>query len=338
MVFDIDFVVLWVDGNDPEWIAEKNRYLGDEAKTASSDNRFRDWGLMKYWFRAVEKYAPWVRKVHFVTWGHLPEFLNPDAEKLHIVNHRDYIPKDVLPTFNSEAIEMNLHRIPDLAEHFVYFNDDMFIARPMHPGDFFDPDTGDPKLHFLEMPTRFKGPLRPWERSKATAVGIANKYYPKKDVPIILYPGKFISTRYPVKDNIRNLIAKLVYPDYYIGMKIKHGMAPMTKMAYRELWEKEQALLQRTTEHKFRTEGDINQWSIMMMQMASGRFSPAKDRSEYFDASPDNIDRICHLIEQKTADCICINDPDWEQDWETLAHKAAEAFEKVLPDKSSFER
>ena len=79
----IDFIVTWVDGNDPEWQKTRNEYLG--IKT-SEDNagvqRYRDWDLMRYWFRGVEKFAPWVNKVYFVTCGQRPERLNPDHPKL----------------------------------------------------------------------------------------------------------------------------------------------------------------------------------------------------------------------------------------------------------------
>ena len=136
---DIDFVILWVDGSDPAWQAEKAQYTPPEA-CSSVDNstaRYRDWENLKYWFRSVEKFAPWVRKIHFVTWGHLPSFLNTDAPKLHIVNHRDFIPEDCLPCFNSPALEINLHNIPGLSEQFVYFNDDMFIINHVKKNDFF---------------------------------------------------------------------------------------------------------------------------------------------------------------------------------------------------------
>ena len=134
---DIDFVVLWVDGNDPEWRAEKAKYQGAVTDDSNSVNRFRDWGLMPYWFRAVEKFTPWVHKIHFVTCGHVPEFLNLDHPKLSHVSHSDFLPQAALPTFSSHAIEMNIHRIPGLAEHFVYFNDDMFPLRPMPETAFF---------------------------------------------------------------------------------------------------------------------------------------------------------------------------------------------------------
>lgn len=134
----IDFVIIWVDGNDPEWRKEKAKYDGSNYKGDGSDIRFRDWDNLQYWFRGIEKYTPWVNKVHFVTWGHLPSWLNTEHPKLNIVNHKDYIPEQYLPTFNSHTIELNLHRIEGLAEQFVYFNDDMFITQPMKPEDFFN--------------------------------------------------------------------------------------------------------------------------------------------------------------------------------------------------------
>ena len=106
---EIDFVVTWVDGNDPAWLEQKNMYdpsaleVGDD-----SVSRYRDWGLLPYLFRGIEVFAPWVRKVHFVTWGHLPVWLNAEHDKLNIVNHRDFIPEQYLPTFNSNALDWNL--------------------------------------------------------------------------------------------------------------------------------------------------------------------------------------------------------------------------------------
>ena len=124
MNFDIDFVVLWVDGSDSEWIKSFNSFLSEELSSKKidvSEERYRDAGLLKYWFRGVEKCAPWVRKIHFVTCGQKPDWLNTDNSKLHLVNHSDYIDSKYLPLFNSEAIEISMHKIPDLAEYFVYF-------------------------------------------------------------------------------------------------------------------------------------------------------------------------------------------------------------------------
>jgi hypothetical protein len=103
----------------------------------AGDDRYRDMRILKYWFRAVEKYAPWVNRIHFVTWGHLPDWLNTQHPKLHIVSHKDYIPEEYLPTFSSHPIELNFHRIPGLSEHFVYFNDDTFLNSTITPDFFF---------------------------------------------------------------------------------------------------------------------------------------------------------------------------------------------------------
>ncbi|NLX66196.1 MAG: hypothetical protein GXZ19_05405, partial [Bacteroidales bacterium] len=136
---DIDFVITWVDMDDPKWKADFTNYSGkiDNTKNEVSEARFRDYGFLKYWFRGVEKFAPWVRKIHFVTCGQKPEWLNVNHPKLALVNHSDYIPHEFLPVFNSSLIEIYLHKIPNLADRFVYFNDDFFITSPMGEERFY---------------------------------------------------------------------------------------------------------------------------------------------------------------------------------------------------------
>lgn len=136
----IDFVITWVDGSDEEWLKAKTMYtdnMNEKDQRENSSVRFRDWSIFKYWFRAVEQYAPWVRKVYFVTWGHVPAWLDTSCEKLVIVKHTDFIPKEYLPTFNSLTIEANLFRIKGLSENFVYFNDDIFLNKAVTPDLFF---------------------------------------------------------------------------------------------------------------------------------------------------------------------------------------------------------
>ena len=131
----IDFVVPWVDSSDEEWIQLYNKYRG--VHVASDDARFRNWGIFKYWFRAVEKNAPWVNKVFLITNGTFPQFINPNHPKLVLVKHEDYIPKKFLPTFNAATIELNLNKISELSEQFVFFNDDFFLNAPVAPDYFF---------------------------------------------------------------------------------------------------------------------------------------------------------------------------------------------------------
>ena len=108
----IDFVLPWVDGNDKEWIKKKNQFR-EINTTGSDENRYRDWGLLKYWFRSSEINAPWVNKIFLITDNQIPSFLNTDNPKLKLVFHKDYIPSQYLHTFNSSSIEMNVHRITD---------------------------------------------------------------------------------------------------------------------------------------------------------------------------------------------------------------------------------
>ena len=133
---NIDFVITWVDGRDPEWRKRKDA-LNENSFEDEREERYRDWGLLPYWFRGVEKYAPWVRKIWFICDQEPPEWLNRDHPKLSIVRHEDYLPDEYRPAFNSHPIELNLHRIKGLSERFVYFNDDMYLLRPVGENLFF---------------------------------------------------------------------------------------------------------------------------------------------------------------------------------------------------------
>lgn len=92
----IDFVLPWVDGSDKDWIALKNKYKAavngelSHDPEANADCRYRDYGLLKYWFRGVERFAPWVNRVFFVTCGQKPDWLDESNPKLRLVNHTDY--------------------------------------------------------------------------------------------------------------------------------------------------------------------------------------------------------------------------------------------------------
>ncbi|WP_386084752.1 Stealth CR1 domain-containing protein [Weissella cibaria] len=105
----IDFVLTWVDDSDPAWIAEKNKY---DVKQTLPSVRVRDSDFLIYWFRSVEKYAPWVNKIHLVTWGHVPTFLNINHDKVNIVNHSEIFDEQYLPIFSTTALELSLHKIP----------------------------------------------------------------------------------------------------------------------------------------------------------------------------------------------------------------------------------
>ncbi|MBA3816497.1 MAG: stealth family protein [Parachlamydiaceae bacterium] len=148
----IDVVYLWVDGNDTEWQKIKNecevtyQELG-KRPDANASNRYSDHDELKYSLRSVLKYAPFVNHIYIVTMNQKPKWLL-EHPKITIIDHKDiFLNQEHLPTFNSMAIESNLHRIPNLSEHFIYFNDDMFFGNLVTPSDFFT-ETGKIKVLF----------------------------------------------------------------------------------------------------------------------------------------------------------------------------------------------
>jgi hypothetical protein len=143
--FPVDAVFTWVDGNDPVWLhnranALRNYGSSDQpAAEALSPARFQDNDEMRYALRSLALYVPWLRRVHVITAGQKPEWIN--TETVTIVDHKDILPsQDLLPVFSSRPIELCAHRIPGLAEHFICFNDDFMIGRSLDPTDFFRAD------------------------------------------------------------------------------------------------------------------------------------------------------------------------------------------------------
>ena len=332
---DIDFVILWVDGNDLEWQKEKSRYQSNKLTENNSANRYRDWDLLPYWFRSVEQFAPFVRRIHFVTWGHLPSFLNTKNAKLHIVRHDEFIPQKYLPTFSSHTIEMNIHRIPDLAEHFVYFNDDMFLLRSFQPTDFFR--DGLPCTYGGEVPIELIGNIGTWQHAAVNDLGIVNAHFPKRE-SVAKYGRKYCNKCYRWKDNVRTLMLEKLHPDYFTGFKNLHAPAAYLKRSFEEVWSAEPEKLNSTCRDKFRTSDNVNQWVVLWWQIASGQFSPALIDNCVKKISDDTIDQLCKLIENQQSVYVCVNDPEEEIDFEYLSKRLQMSFEKLFPIKSSFEK
>ncbi|MBR0111947.1 MAG: hypothetical protein IJM00_06875, partial [Bacteroidales bacterium] len=117
----MDAVITYVNGNDPLWRQDYASVVGGTALT----KRYRDFGTLQYLLRGIAKHMPFIRNVYLVVAreSQVPAWIDP--AQVHVVLHRDILPAAALPTFNSTAIEMFLHRIPGLDEEYLYFNDDM---------------------------------------------------------------------------------------------------------------------------------------------------------------------------------------------------------------------
>ena len=324
----IDFVVPWVDGSDPEWQKEYSKY----SNKPIAPERYRDWGTFPYWFRAVEKYAPWVNKVHLITCGQVPVWLNTEHPKLNLVFHEDYIPHEWLPTFSSHPIELNLHRIPELSEHFVYFNDDFFLGAPCTERDFF----------YKELPcdqaiTTFydmNGAGVSFFYTISNVISVINQHFPKHQV-IRENPFGWFNLKYG-KRFFYNLYC--IPLDWFPGLHIHHMAQPFLKSTFEEVWKKEKNLLEEVSGHRFREHMDVNQYLMRFWALCSGKFSPGKISKGGFYSPGGDKKRVENWFTSQSKKLICINDTEIDFDIDAEIKFLQELLARVFPEKSSFEK
>ena len=141
----IDIIVPFYNDSDPIWRETLYKHMekeGSSDRQVTGEERYRDWENFKYWFRGVEENCKWVNKVFLVvaSESQIPDWINRDNPKLRIVLHEEYIPKELLPTFNIMTIENYFCKIKDLSDNYVYCNDDYFFLNPTTAGMFFVDD------------------------------------------------------------------------------------------------------------------------------------------------------------------------------------------------------
>lgn len=331
---EIDFVVTWVDGNDPAWRREKEKY-SPRAEEDGGEERYRDFGLFCYWFRGVERFAPWVRKVHLVTWGHVPKWLETECPKLNIVRHEDFIPKEFLPTFNSNVIEIYLHRIEGLSEKFVYFNDDMYLTGPVKPEHFFKGGLPCDMLALQPVVANRDNPVM--SHLYLNNALVLAKYFDKRE-NVLRQPRKYFHIGYPPLYFCYNLL-ELSFPRF-TGFYTVHSPMSFLKETFRELWEKEGEALRRMSCNRFRSQEDLTPYLFREYQKLSGRFH-AENVQRFFRYFPieGRMDKLLNTIRKQKKKVICINDAS------ISSCRAGEigvairgAFQQILPVPSEFER
>jgi len=324
----IDIVIPWVDGEDSRWQEEHDRY----ASTSREDDhvsRYRRWDAFRYWFRMLEANAPWVRTIHFVTWGHVPKWLNTNHPKLHIVNHRDFIPERFLPTFSSHTIELNMHRIPGLADHFIYFNDDVYLTKKTSPEDFFH--CGSPRDTAVMGIIKNDAVENFMPYIMLNMMAIINEKFSKKEV-VGKHFLKWFHPRYG-KYLLNN--AYLLPWGCFTGIRNFHTGVPFEKTTLEEVWREIPDILEATSLRKFRSREDVNQYIFRYWRLMRGQFIPAKPNSDYVTIGKADIGTIERLLKANTI--LCINDDPGDFDARLENQKLEELFRKYYPDQCSFE-
>lgn len=321
--------MIWVDGNDPEWQRAYFKY----AEKEEGDKRmvrFRDWETLKYWFRGVETFAPWVDKVHFVTCGHYPEWLNLNHPKLNFVRHSDYIPSEYLPTFNSHTIELNLHRIKGLGEEFVYFNDDTYIIAPLKPTRFFR--NGLPRdIAALNAISPCGGIMH----IHCNNTKYVNDHYNKSEVLKKNFT-KWFNPKYG--SYLIRTLGLLLYKKF-TGILDPHMPNAYKKSTFERVWKENFKLLESTCKYRFRSDSNVSQYVMRYTQLVEGRFDPINPYRTSFCSTSiagEALETCLNIIRTQNKQMICINDDD-TVNFDEVKEKTHEAFETILSKKSTFE-
>lgn len=335
----IDFVVLWLDSNDPKWQKDYAEYSPQsKSESGKGSVRFRDHDTFKYWFRAVENYAPWVHKVFLVTNGKFPDWINKNCSKLVLVEHADYIPKQLLPTFNSSVIEVFLNRIQGLSEHFVYFNDDFYLNSPVKPEYYFK--NGLPCDNNKE--TCFNVPIYTKEdrfgicHSMLTCIGLVNGHFNRWET-VLQSPKRWFGVHLGLKGILMSCL--LAKQRLFIGFTNYHIEQAFLKSILDEVWMEEGTFISEKCT-RFRTDISATQYLFRYWQFASNKFYPQRKRRAFFFL---NKKEVIKDIEKTMMDnkCIsfCLNDSAFcsDDDYEYLKEQLPLLFERKFPNKSSFE-
>lgn len=337
MTDKIDIVIPWVDGGDPDWQREKNKWYSrlNPDKESNSNNRYQNWDNLKYWFRAVEKYLPWHNNIYFLTWGHTPDFLRLDHPQIKVIRHEDYIPKEYLPTFNVNTIELNLHRIQGLSDKFIYFNDDTFPLETIREDYYFQEGTPcDEAIETPIIPMLFGEIAKYTWNMRALDISIINRHFCKRSVQKI-YREKWFNDCY---GELLNRNKSLSYWDNFVGFRDPHVPIAFDKASFEKVWNAEYDILDRTCQAKFRDFSCVNQWLVRYWRLCEGEFVPRRTLGKSYTVTFENYKEIASIIRNQSQQMICINEDCSPEEFHIIKKEINSAFDILLPEKSSFEK
>ncbi len=308
----IDAVYTWVDGDDPTWRAAFELWAAREGRAEATEvslhpGRYRSHDELRYSLRSLWLNAGWIRRIYVVTADQVPSWLRTD-DRLTVVSHKDILPSDALPTFNSHAIEASLHRIDGLAEHFVYLNDDLFLGRPLRPTTFF---TANGLMRYVESEARVSpGPALPTDLAVDSAAR-----------------------------NARDLIAERF--GSAIERKLDHAPHSLRRSLMAEVEEAFEEQVTATIHHRFRDTADLSVASGLTQHFGfcTGRALPGDMRVLYQNLESGRLDvTLRRLGLGRDFDVFCINETEEEHaDRGANEARLAGFLESYLPIPSPWE-
>lgn len=279
----IDVVYTWVEGADPAWQARRDAALNETGTggayaevhpSATDESRFTNSDELRYSLRSLHRNAHWVRRIHVVTDGQIPAWLRRDDPRIRIVDHEEILDGS---RFNSHAIESALHRIPGLAEHYLYLNDDVMFGRIAHPSDFFA----------AEGVSRFFPSDLPIDAGPAAS-----------DDPPIMAAAK----------NGRDLLFERFGID--VRTKVRHTVHPQLRTVAAQIEQENPEAVARTRAALFRSSEDLSLAASLhhWYAYAQGRAVPSKVNYLYVDlAAPHAAQALDALESLRRYDTFCLN-------------------------------
>ena len=310
--FDVDLVYLWVDGNDPKWIEKKEQFTGRPADHSEENNkgRYINNDELKFSLRSAEQYLPWIRRIYIVTDDQCPVWLKKDHPKIQIVDHTEILPREALPCFNSSVIEYFLYKIPGLAEHFLFANDDMFFNKPLSYDYFYDKE-GMPIVRLKKK--------------------IFGKYHYRLKKMVRKNLGQFTSM---VVDGAS--LVNQEFGKYYSGIP-HHNVDAYLKSDYQyaveQVFEKQ---VERSLSSHIRMYGDMHRSAFLYYSLAVGKGHlqyVGRKESIRIPVHKENYENWLHRYQP---DLFCLNDSQRSKD--TDRARIRPFLEKRFPMKSSFEK
>ncbi|WP_327666451.1 stealth family protein [Streptomyces sp. NBC_00485] len=313
VTFPVDVVYTWVDGEEPEMRAKRARYqqqgTAEILDKETNASRYTSHDELRYSLRSLAMYADFVRHIYLVTDGQKPHWLDAEAPGITVVDHRDIFPPGVLPVFNSHAIETRLHHIPGLSEHYLYFNDDVFVGRRVTAEHFFH---GSGLMRIPVSPLKI-GVGKP--HAEETATNSAGK-------------------------NVRRLLWERF--GRMTTNNFMHTPLPQQRGTLQALEELFPQDVRRTTASRFRSPQDIAMTAPLLYQYAlmTGRGVPGRFNFRYVNISRSDAEaRLDDLRRSRRFDFFCLNDVDVPpEDRERVGVAMSEFLENYFPFPSPFEK
>ncbi|MCZ7833613.1 stealth family protein [Atlantibacter hermannii] len=226
--FPIDVVYTWVNDKDPVW---KNKFYNynelnveRHGQYATDTARFSNHNELYFSIKSVYKNIPWVRNIYLITDQQVPEWID-EYPDIKLIDHTEIIEEKYLPTFNSHVIEAHLHNINGLAENFIYFNDDVFVARPLPKGHFFKSN------------------------------GLASLFLSKKSYSTMQSRGIITPT---LSASLK--VSEILYKKFnvIIDIPLVHSYVPLKKSMFQLVWDENREYIESFISNKFRTNDDLN--------------------------------------------------------------------------------